>query len=230
MTQLTRRGILGGAVAASTATALAPFAGTVTQAAAPPVGKQVPSYYRYKVGSIEVTAIADGLRSAPVPDNYVRNQLKEAVHAALAALYMDKDKGLSPFNVVVVNTGAKLVLIDTGLGPATFAQSKGVLGQLHTNMVAAGIGLDAIDTVVISHFHGDHINGLLTADNKPAFAKAEIMVPATEWKFWTDDANASKAAGTPAEANFKNVQRVFGALGNKVTQYDAGKEVAPGIT
>ena len=76
--------------------------------------------------------------------------------------------------------------------------------------------------MIISHFHGDHINGLLTADNKPAFPNAEVLVPAAEWKFWTDP---SKADG-----NFANVKRVFGALGNKVTQYEGDKEVVPGIT
>ena len=106
---------------------------------------------------------------------------------------MDKDKGLSPFNPVVVNTGSKLVVIDTGLGPAMFEQSKGALGQFQTNLAAAGIDRNAVDTVVISHFHGDHINGLLTADNKAAYPNAEIMVPAVEWKFWMSDENLAKA-------------------------------------
>ena len=74
-----------------------------------------------------------------------------------------------------------------------------------------------VDTVILSHFHGDHINGLLTADSKAAFPNAEIMVPATEWKYWSDDGEMSKAAaGSPLEGNFKNIRRVFGALGNKV--------------
>jgi glyoxylase-like metal-dependent hydrolase (beta-lactamase superfamily II) len=84
--------------------------------------------------------------------------------------------------------------------------------------------------VIISHFHGDHINGLVTADGKPAFPNSEILVPAGEWKFWNDEGEASKAVGkTLVENNFKNVKRVFGALGNKVTPYEAGKEVVPGI-
>jgi glyoxylase-like metal-dependent hydrolase (beta-lactamase superfamily II) len=57
------------------------------------------------------------------------------------------------------------------------------------------------------------------------------MVPAAEWKYWSDDGNMSKAAaGSPLEGNFKNVRRVFGALGNKVTQYEPDKELIPGIT
>src|SRR5262249_34698659 len=99
-----------------------------------------------------------------------------------------------------------------------------------TNLAAAGIDRSAVDAVVISHFHGDHINGLLTADGKLAYPNAEVLVPAAEWKYWMDDGNMSKAAGTPLENNFKNARRVFGALNNKVTQYDPGKELVPGIT
>ena len=85
--------------------------------------------------------------------------------------------------------------------------------------------------MIISHFHGDHINGLLTADNKPAFPNAEVMVPAAEWKYFMDDGEMSKAAGNAlVEGAYKNARRVFDALGRKVTPYEPNKEIAPGIT
>ena len=231
MTQLTRRSVLTSAVAA-TAAAAAPAAVTNTaQAAAPATGKQAPGFYRYKVGTLEVTVVTDGARTFPLPDTFVANVKKDEVNAALQAAYLEKDKMTVPFNPVVVNTGSKLVLIDTGNGPGAYEQSKGAVGQAHTNLAAAGIDRNAVDVVIISHFHGDHINGLLTADSKPAFPNAEIMVPAAEWKYWSDDGNMSKAAGNNIlETNFKNERRVFGALDNKVTQYEAGKEIVPGIT
>jgi glyoxylase-like metal-dependent hydrolase (beta-lactamase superfamily II) len=231
MTELSRRGVLTGAVAAA-ATALTPLDGrSPARAAAPPAGKQAPGWYRYKVGSIEITVVTDGARTFPLPDNFVKNASKDQVNAAFATIYQEKDKVTAPFTPVVVNTGSKLIVIDTGNGPNQYEQSKGAVGQFHTNLAAAGVDRNTVDTVILSHFHGDHINGLLTADGKPAFANAELMVPATEWKYWSDDGNMSKAAaGSPLEGNFKNVRRVFGALGNKVTQYDAGKEIAPGIT
>jgi glyoxylase-like metal-dependent hydrolase (beta-lactamase superfamily II) len=228
MTELTRRTALAGAGA----TALAPAALTsFARAAAPAAGKQAPGFYRYKVGEFEVTVITDGARSFPLPETLVRNAKKDEVNAALEKAFLPKDTMTIPFNPVVVNTGSKLVLIDTGNGPGAFEQSKGAVGQVHTNLAAAGIDRNAIDAVIISHFHGDHINGLLTADGKPAFANAEVLVPAAEWKYWADDGEMSKAAGNQAlEGNFKNVKRVFGALGNKVTQYEPGKELITGIT
>ena len=118
MTQLTRRSVLAGAAAT---TALSPFVEVPSaQAAAPPVGKQVPGWYRYKVGSVEVTAVTDGARTFPLADNYVKNATKDQVNAAIVDMYMEKDKVTAPFTPVAVNTGSKLVVIDTGLGPAQY--------------------------------------------------------------------------------------------------------------
>jgi glyoxylase-like metal-dependent hydrolase (beta-lactamase superfamily II) len=149
--------------------------------------------------------------------------------AALVANHLPPDKVTHAYTPVVVNTGSKLVVIDTGLGPGMYQQSKGAVGQFHTNLAAAGIDRNAVDVVIISHFHGDHINGLLGADSKLAFPNAEVMVPAGEWAFWMDDANAARFPD-PIKGQFANVKRVFGALGNKSTQYEAGKELVPGIT
>jgi glyoxylase-like metal-dependent hydrolase (beta-lactamase superfamily II) len=230
MHTISRRSMLTGAVAAS-AGMLDPLGGnSPARAAAPPAGKQAPGFYRYKIGDFEVTAVTDGARTIPLPDTFAKNVSKDQVNATLAALHMEKDKLTFPYTPIVVNTGPKLVVMDTGNGPGMYEQSKGATGQFQTNLAAAGIDRNLVDTVIISHFHGDHINGLLAPDNKAAYPNAEIMVPAVEWKYWLDDGNMSTAAaGSPLEGNFKNIRRVFGALGNKVTQYDAGKDLVPGI-
>src|SRR5262245_26421127 len=117
MTELSRRRILTGAVAATAATTLAPLAAPPAQAAAPPSGKQAPSFYRAKLGDFEVTVVNDGARAIPLPPRFVRNVPNEQVLAAAEAAYMPKGSIVAPFNPIVVNTGAKLVLIDTGYGP-----------------------------------------------------------------------------------------------------------------
>ena len=68
-----------------------------------------------------------------------------------------------PYCPCAVNTGSRLVVIDTGTGEANFKNSKGAAGQFHANLKAAGIDRNQVDVVIISHFHGDHINGLLDA-------------------------------------------------------------------
>src|SRR5204862_4082888 len=149
---------------------------------------------------------------------------------ALAAAYLDKDTMATPYNPIVVNTGGKLVLIDTGTGEAAYAQSKGATGQLMTNLAAAGIEAGAIDTVIISHYHGDHINGLLKADKSLAFPNAEILVPANEHQFYMDDGNMSRATKGRVEDVFKNARRVIsGELLKRLRTYEWDKDVVPGV-
>jgi glyoxylase-like metal-dependent hydrolase (beta-lactamase superfamily II) len=137
----------------------------------------------------------------------------------------------TPYNPVVVNTGSRLVVIDTGTSEANFERSKGVAGQFQANLAAAGIDRNAIDTVIISHYHGDHINGLLKPDNSLAFPNAEILVPAAEHKFFMDDGEMSRAPKGRMETVFKNVRRVFTPeVLKRVKPYEPGKEIAPGIT
>ena len=228
MTELTRRAALAG-VAATTLMPLTMAA--PARAAAPLADKQAASFYRYNLGTYQITVVSDGVTVVPRPDNYVVNASKDEVSKVFVENYLPPDKAAHSFNPIVINTGSKLIVVDTGLGPANFEQSKGKVGQFQTNLAAAGIDRNTVDTVIISHFHGDHINGLLTADNKSAYPNAEIMVPSAEWKFWLDDGEMSKGTGNPIlENNFKNARRVFDALGRKVTPYDADKEIAPGIT
>ena len=193
MSQLTRRQMLVGTAAAAFAAAVPFAAAAPAGAAAPALGKQAPGFYRYKVGSIEVTVVTDGVTRYPVTDGLVLNAKKDEVNAALAAAFMEKDVYIIPFNPIVVNTGAKLAVIDTGTGEAAYRDSQGANGQLLTNLAAAGIDANTVDTVIISHYHADHINGLLKIDNSLAFPNAEILVPAVEHKYWMDDSEMSSS-------------------------------------
>ena len=66
---------------------------------------------------------------------------------------------------------------------------------------------------MISHLHGDHINGLARRDNKLAFPNAEIMVPAVDWAFWMSDENAARRkSNAMMKGNFANVRKVFGGI------------------
>jgi glyoxylase-like metal-dependent hydrolase (beta-lactamase superfamily II) len=229
MTDFTRRALLAGSAAGIMHGPL--MRGMPARAAAVPAAKQVAGWYRYKVDSYEITVVTDGMGRFKLPDDFVSNVKKEEVSAALAAAYIGTDTMATPYNPIVVNTGAKLVLIDTGTGEAAYTQSKGNTGQFLTNLAAAGIDAKTIDTVIISHYHGDHVNGLLKADNSLAFANAEILVPAPEHKFWMDDGEMSRAPKGRMQDLFKNNRRVFsGEVVKRLRTYEWGKEVAPGIT
>ena len=218
MTLLARRALLIGSAAAA-------LAARGAAAAAPPfAGKQTAGIYRYRVGSFELTALYDGIWYRPITDAFIRNAPFAEVEAALAEAFMPADKLATPFTTLVVNTGKRLILIDTGTG-GQIAPSAGVLSA---NLLAAGIDPKAIDLIVISHFHPDHINGIRDKDNDLVFPNAEIAVPAAEWNFWMDDANLN-AAPADLKVAFRNQRRIFSGLVKNVTRFHPGMEIAPGI-
>jgi glyoxylase-like metal-dependent hydrolase (beta-lactamase superfamily II) len=226
MTDLSRRDFLMGA-AATVVLATGPLAAPA-RAAAPLAGKQAPAFYRYKVGSFECTTVSDGGLTIPMPQNFVRNIPREQALAAAEAAYFPKGMVRVPFNPQLINTGSKLVLIDSGYGATKIASA----GHTMRNLLAAGVDPKAVDIVLMSHLHPDHTNGIKAADGSLAFPNAEIVVPAKDWAFWTSEENIAKAESNPMMKNyFANVKRVYtGVPSDRVTKYEWGKEVAPGIT
>jgi glyoxylase-like metal-dependent hydrolase (beta-lactamase superfamily II) len=192
--------------------------------------RQAPGYYRYRVGEIVVTVVTDGERNAPLDDKFVLNATREEVASALRSSFLPSDRLITFFNPVVLHTESKLVLIDTGFGQGVFDQTQGAVGQLELNLIAAGIPAEAIDIVAISHCHPDHVNGLLKADGKPAFPNARVLVPAEEWKFWSDSQEKAKALAGRMQMLFQNNLRIFDALGSAIATYAWNEEIARGIT
>src|SRR5262249_40462238 len=120
MSELDRRSVLVGVGAAAAVTAFDPIVGkSVAHASVPTVGTQAPAFYRVKLGDFEITQVADGARTFPMPDGFVKNVTKEEALAAAEAAYMPKGMVTVPFNPIVINTGSKSILIDAGYGPAT---------------------------------------------------------------------------------------------------------------
>ena len=181
-------------------------------------------WYRYKVGDIEVTAIHDGFFARPF-DGFVRNaELADVKKAATDAFLPDTALPIS-FTTLVLKTGGKTVLVDTGNGN----NGAPTANRWMTNFKAAGFDPAQVDTIVVSHFHGDHIGGIRLKEGTAVFPKAELLVPDAEWAFWTDDAKAA-AAPDGMKPAFANVKRVFEPIKADVKQYAAGKEVVPGLT
>ena len=227
MFELSRRALLTGSAAAGALAVAGPLAPiSPASATSPAAGKQAAGFYRYKVGEFEVTSINDGSRTFAMPDGFVKNVGKEEALAAAEAAYMPRGQVTVPFNPQIVNTGSKLVLIDAGYGPG-IAPS---VGLLPAGMAAAGIDPKAIDVVVLSHLHPDHINGVKTADGKLAFPNAELKVPALDWAFWMNDENMAKASSDMMKAYFQNVRKILADQAGKVSKYEWDREVAPGIT
>ena len=194
-------------------------------AAAPVADTQGPGVYRFRLGDYQLTALYDGLWPVKIDEHFIRNASAADVDAALAAAFLPPRILPISFTALLVNTGSKLVLIDTGTA-GQIVDSAGVLLQ---NLQAAGIKPGQIDTVLISHFHPDHINGIKDKDGARIFPNAEIAVPEGEWAYWMNEANMT---GTEPVVHkyFLNARRIFRDIAGEVRRFKPDGEVAPGIT
>ena len=181
-------------------------------------------FVTYKVGTAEVTAIYDGIWEKAHDPAFISNASVDDVKAAMVKAGLPADFVSIPFTVAVVKTGGKTVLCDSGTG----GQVQPTAGKLAANMKAAGIDAAKIDTILISHFHPDHIFGLMEKDtNKPVYPDAEIIVSDVEYKFWTDPAVIDKLPEA-RKGLARRIQAVFPTWKN-IRQVTGEPEVAPGI-
>lgn len=228
MTTIKRRYLLVGGGAATAAYLAGSFMPLIAQNAptfgAPSV-VQV-GFRKQRVGDMEVIALNDGVVRRPLGAEFVRNAPLNEVQDLLRSQNLPTEYVDVPYTPFLIVAGNRRVLIDTGFadnGPAT-------TGWLVGNLNAAGFKVEDIDTVVISHHHGDHISGVRAKAGQLVFPNAKIMVPAVEHAFWMDDARMA-AASDVMKGAFQNVRRVFGGLGpDRLVQFQAGQEIAPGIT
>jgi glyoxylase-like metal-dependent hydrolase (beta-lactamase superfamily II) len=197
---------------------------TLTHAAGPQQNGQAPGWYRMPLGAFEITALSDGTVNLPV-DKLLTNVPLAQVRASLARAYLRPPVETS-VNGYLVNTGSKLVLIDSGaaglFGPT--------LGKLLANLKASGYTPEQVDEVFVTHMHADHVGGLATPDGKAVFPNATVRAHAKEAGFWLDQATMDKAP-----ASMKDFFK--GAMASLKPYVDAGKlktfntndELVPGI-
>ena len=221
---MSRRTVIAGAAGAGAAAAVI-GAQAPAIAAAPAAGRQAPGVYRYFVGDFEVTALIDGVARRPVTAEFVRNAPVEEVRSALKDAFIDPNVLPITFTMLVVNTGSRLIVIDTGTG----GRAAPTAGQALENLAAAGIDARAVDTVLISHFHTDHIGGVRLKDGSLAFPNAEVVAPEAEWAFWMDDGQMSRAPEAMKKA-FQTVRDVFGPMAKDVRRFKGSVEPVPGVS
>ncbi len=192
-------------------------------AAAPAVKRQAPGFYRMMLGDCEITALSDGTLVLPV-DKLLTNTTPEKITERLGRAYL-KSPVETSINAFLINTGAKLVLVDAGSG-GRFGPTG---GDLLTNLKAAGYQPEQVDFVLITHFHGDHMGGL-TANGKPVFPNAVVMANKRETDYWLSKANRDKA-GPEQKGGFdlaKAVMDPYAAAG-KLKPFDGDIEIVSGV-
>lgn len=192
-------------------------------AAAPQVRTQAPGFYRVLLGDVEITALSDGTVTIPL-DTLLTNTGAAHVKGVLATHHLGTQVETS-INAYLVNTGKRLVLIDTGAG-ASFGTHG---GHLADSIRAAGYRPEDVDTVLLTHIHGDHSNGL-TIDGKAVLPNAEVVVAKHEADAWLDPANRTKVRPDSVHV----IDEALAAFApyrqaGRVRTFDGPVEVVPGI-
>jgi glyoxylase-like metal-dependent hydrolase (beta-lactamase superfamily II) len=194
-----------------------------TQASAPQLKSQAPGYYRMMLGDFEVTALSDGTFQMDA-GKLLTNITPKQLDAALARSFL-KDPVEESVTGFLINTGSKLVLIDTGA--STFFVP--TLGKLLSNLKASGYQPEQVDEIYITHMHGDHVGGLL-ADGKPAFPNAIVRAAQQEADFWLSKAHMD-AAPEDRKDGYKSAMKAVNPyfFAEKFKPFNGDKELIPGI-
>ncbi len=222
MLNMSRRDVV---IGAGLAAALGLNYRLVMPAQAQPMPDPSKGFYKYKVGLVEVTALYDGIWKKPHDPAFIKNASVEDTKTALAKAGMTTEYMPIPLTVVVLKVGDKLIMVDSGSG---VGQWQPTAVDLPGNVKAAGIDPTKISTILISHFHPDHIFGLMEkGTNAPLYPNAELVVNATEYKWWTEPGRVEKLPeGRKALGN--RIQTVFPTWKN-FKLIEGEQEVAPGI-
>ncbi|MGK9230161.1 MBL fold metallo-hydrolase [Inquilinus limosus] len=200
--------------------------GLGTRLAVPAAFAQAPDapFRRYKVGSVEVTALYDGMWAKPHDRAFIKNASVEETKEALGKAGLPTDHVPIPLTVVVLTIDGRHVMVDAGSGGQWQPTAQGVLGP----MAAAGIDPARIGPILISHFHPDHISGLMEkGTNKPVFPDAELVVSAAEYRWWTEPGRVEKLPEGRRPLGHR-INAVFPTWRN-FTLVEEEREVAPGV-
>lgn len=193
-------------------------------AAQPRAVRQVPGIYRLSIGGdIEVTALLDGF--IDLGTNLFPDAPEEEVRRLQEAAFVPVGPSVrSGVNAFAVNAGDRLALIDAGgrnlLGPT--------LGRLPGSLKASGIDPAAVDLVVATHLHPDHIGGLVTGDGAAVFPNAELVVHEADWNFWTD-AELMAKANEQGKVFFQAAQAAITPYAKRMRLIGDDDEVMPGL-
>ncbi len=184
-----------------------------------------PTFSRFKVGDIEVTQFYDGIWQKAHDPNFIKGVSVDETKKALT------DGGLTDahvpitFTITLIKNGDKTIMFDAGTG-GQVSPMAGIM--MKEGFAAAGVDPKSISTIVMTHFHGDHISGLMEkGTNAQVFPDAEILVPSAEYKYWADPTTLSSLP-EGRQGLAKRVQATMATWKN-IRQIEDGAEVAPSV-
>ncbi len=219
---LSRRQFIVGSSALA-ATALGSSLAGAAWAKAPMLNTQAPYFYRFKLGNFEATIVSDGILPLGKPEENFVGLSREEIEGQLSDNFLPLDNAVLEQNALIINTGDRLVLFDTGMGSLKIFGP--TTGKLLTSMKQAGIDPKDLDAVVMSHAHIDHCGGNVADDGKSNFPNAQFYITQADYDFWTTESNVPAQFKVFWETATKNLKPLRG----RMHFVKDGEAILPGV-
>lgn len=196
-------------------------------AAAPMSATTDSGVYRMQLGAFQVSVLSDGTATLPI-GKLLTHVEPSTVSAALQREHLGPMLETS-INAFLINTGGKLVLIDTGAGDYFQPPAVAHAGRLQERLKNAGYTADQVDMVLLTHIHGDHSGGL-SRDGKALFPNAVVYVDRRDAAFWLDRKNqATSAAGQRRGFDDAAAMLEPYVMAGRLKTFDGATEILPGV-
>jgi len=197
------------------------------RAKAPFAKDQAPYFYRFAHGKMQAPVISDGLLPLGAPSGSFLGSSKEEIGKMLTDNFLSPTNVVLEQNILVLNTGDKLVLFDTGMGSSQmFGPTP---GKMLANLKAAGIDPKDIDAVVATHAHCDHVWGIMADNGTPNFPNAQIYISQADFDFWTDEKKLSLKDPAYMQPFVEGARKNLLPNRERIVFVKDGQEFLPGI-
>ena len=221
-----RQALLGTAATAGAATFSA-LPMPKAYAKAPIATDQAPYFYRFMHGKMQATVVSDGILPLGEPSGSFLGSSKEEIGKMLTDNFLSPSNVILEQNILVLNTGDKLVLFDTGMGSSTMFGP--TTGKLLASLKAAGIDPKDIDAVVATHAHCDHVWGIMADDGSRNFPNAQIYISQADFDFWTDEAKLAMKDPAYMKPFVEGARKNLLPNRDRMVFFKDGQEFLPGI-